>query len=300
MSSDYLEMLDLEVIADERAAGEETYLTDGEGRMYADGRDLFNLFPLSASERALFCRHLANAEEFRLFVSGGTPLVAVCVGFAASRTVPVIVPRGEAARELCALKDGERLHPHLSVCHAASDSAPVIDLSHAHDLFALLDRAFLFAGGGSTQSAAVLHVLSTRAAALARLFGCRVRFDRGGFGFAPLPTPDYGWFAGVMTALMHLTKRAGAEQTLDLLFDRPEPDLPLCHALIRLTDAADPLPELTPYRGADVRGALFSVSTVPDRPDLLHVAFSLSARELSRQGVRADPGYKPDIPLPPA
>ncbi len=296
MASDFLDLLDARDLADERAGGFETYLTDGEGRLPGTDRSLFDLFPASEPERSLLYRHVAFADEFRLLRVGGTLMLAVCVGYASTRVVPVLIPRGAAADELALLDDGERLHPCLTLCgRPAAPLQSAVDLSHAHELLDLLDRAFLFDEGGHTYPHVVEHVLAVRAAAMAKLFSCRVRLAAGGFGYAPLPTPDYGWCSGVLVALCHAAGRVGAEQTVELLFDRPEPDLPLCHALIRLTDKDDPLPEFAAWGGPDVRGILFVCHKLPAHPDLLHVAFSLSVREISKQGMRAGTAYLPDV-----
>ena len=295
MAQDFLDLLDTREIADERAGGFDTHLTDGDGRLLGEGRSLFDLLPADESARFLFCRHLAYANEFRLLRFCGVPVVAVCVGYASTRIVPVVVPRGPVAEELMLLDGGERLHPRLTMC--GLDGAPLqnaVDLSHAHDLLTVLHHAFLFDEGGDTHPFAAEHVLSVRAAAMAKLFGCRMRIAAGGFGYAPLPTPDYGWCSGVLAALCHTARRVGAEQTVDLLFDKPDPDLALCHALIRLTDPGDPLPAFSAWNGPDVHGVFYVCHKLPAHPDVLHVAFSLSVREISKQGVRADPAYLPD------
>ena len=296
MASDFLDLLDARDLADERAGGFETYLTDGESRLCGKEGSLFDLFPANEHERYLLYRHLAYADEFRFLRVGGVPMLAVCVGYASTRVVPVLIPRGAAADELALLDDGERLHPRLSLCGLpAVPLQNAVDLSHAHALLTLLDRAFLFREHDDTRPFAVEHVLSVRAAAMAKLFGCRVRLAEGHFGFSDLPAPDLAWCSGILAALCHAARRVGAEQTVELLFDRPEPDLPLCHALLRLTDPGDPLPELAAWNGPDARGVFFVCHRLPAYPDLLHVTFSLAAREISEQGVRTATAYLPDV-----
>lgn len=296
MASDFLDLLDARDLADERAGGFETYLTDGEGRLPGTDRSLFDLFPASEPERSLLYRHVAFADEFRLLRVGGTLMLAVCVGYASTRVVPVLIPRGAAADELALLDDGERLHPCLTLCgRPAAPLQSAVDLSHAHELLDLLDRAFLFREDGGTRPFWVEHVLTVRAAAMAKLFGCRVRLAEGHFGFSDLPAPDYAWCSGILAALCHTARRVGAERTVELLFDRPEPDLPLCHALLRLADPDDPLPEFAAWDGPDARGVFFACHRLPEYPDLLHVTFSLAAREISEQGVRAGSAYLPDV-----
>lgn len=296
MVSDFLNLLDADEITDGRTGNFDAYIADGDGRLLDTGQSLFDALPADGTARYLFCRHPAHAEEFRLLRFGGVPVVAVCVGYASTRIMPVVVPHGEAARELMLLDAGERLHPRLTLC--GLDGAPLqndVDLSHARDLLNVLHRAFLFDEGGDTHPHVIEHVLSVRATAMAELFGCRMRLTAGGLGHAPLPTPDLGWCSGVLAALCHAAGRGGAEQTVHLLFDRPEPDLPLCHALIRLGDPDDALPEFAAWSGPDVGGVLFTCCPLPAHPDILHVAFSLSVREISKQGVRAAAAYLPDV-----
>lgn len=292
---DFLEQLKTPDVYDGRDGGFEIYLTEGDGRLCGEQRTLFDLFPANRQERSLFSYCLPFSEEFRLLTFGKVPAVAVCIGYASTRLLPVVIPHDKAAEELAGLTDGAFLHPRLIRYYPPAEPLPAsADISHADELLSVLDRAFLFTERGDTQPHVVSHVLTVRATAMARLFGCRVRVMAGGFGFSRLPLPDYGWCAGVLAAVFCVARRAGADKTVTLLFDKPESDLPLCHVLLETTDCGDLPAELTRWNGPEVRGVFYDCHRMPTHPHILHVTFSLSVCERSVQGVRVSSAYLPD------
>lgn len=288
-----------DVAADERGGGELLFLSDKDGNLLGGvdrqpGQNLFDLLGADATERALFRHQLPYADEVRLIHMNGTPVLVVCAGYASTRILPVIVPREQAARELSLLPCGDWLYPRLVICNRVCEGNAAADFSHAAALLSLIHRAFFFTEGGRLQPAVIDHVLTVRAAALSRLAGCCVRIADGGFGYAPLLAPDFGWCSGVLLSLCLAARRIGTDATVDLLFDRLLPDLPLCHAWIHTREPVGTIAELSSLTDvSDVRGTLFVGSGVANRPDVYHVLFSAAVREISRQGMRNKIGYDP-------
>ena len=304
MAQEYVDRYALEVVADARGGGEEIYLTNDCGDLYGDTRNLFDLFPAGEWEQAQLGRHAAYSKEFRLFFPGGVPMIAVCIGYAVTHMIPVIVPRGEAARLWANVRDGGRLDWHLSVVgstgEAAEPTATPSEIYHGtHELLSRLNRGYFYKERLDMAPHVVAHVLTVRAAAMAKLFGCRMRVQvYDGFGFATMPDANYDWCSGVLAALCHAAVRAGADQTVDLFFDRPQTHLPVCHALIKLKDPDDALPEFAVWRSAAACCLYFACRRLADCPDVAHITFSLAAREISVQGVRADLPYRSGIVTP--
>jgi hypothetical protein len=137
--------------------------------------------------------------------------------------------------------------------------------------------------GSITEITGLLH---RRIVRLAQICGVAAEEELGGLGLIPLPEVDPNAFTLQLAAVFLLARRT-AERSVFLLVTREGPDAPVLHAVLRLREAGDPMPELAGLAdAAALRGNCFAASPVPEDPTLLHVRFTFTRKELSLQEMR--------------
>lgn len=128
--------------------------------------------------------------------------------------------------------------------------------------------------------------LTLRVRRLAQLSGCAVCYDFGSFGFGQAPPPETEAQSVLFFSLFLLTRRAATDRGVGLYLCRSD-DIPVVHALLRLYDAEDRLPE---FEGLEQifkeRGMVFHAARLPTDRALLHVRFSVCRPNIRAQELR--------------